>query len=265
MQREQPTLYHRLAADRLELLPACGAHANVQRITRWAHAIPEDEFRALTVPAAGNEARAVDPKPFVSDVLRTMRREIGMRSNIYGLTFVLLGLAVPVEVYEMQTSYAATTIKFLARSAPDAPLRMSVEFEGATMEPREVDLLRMLAPALAAYAVDPTRAPRVPAAMLEVARSVPYGDTTGGIDVAMVRARQALTGTGFPPPCMDGVSVWTDSISLEDWLQRTATSLSTLAELDDRITQTLETLRRDVDAYRTMLARCMALGADALP
>lgn len=283
MQPEPPTLYHRIAAAAdLVLLPECGAHANVQRISQWAHAIPTAEFQELTVPTAGVDNHAIDPAPFVTDVLRTMRRDIRMRSKIYGLTHVLLGLVIPVQVYEVETSSAATTIKFLARGTPDAPLRMCVEFKGATMDAREVDMLHMLSPALATHLVDATRAPRVPAAMLEIARSVPYKNAnraSDSIDVIMARARRALMSTGFRAPRMDAVSVWMDNMSLEDWLQRTMMSLDGLLVLDRQISDRLESLATckrqmdgDIDAlrglcnnYRAKLARCMALGADALP
>lgn len=282
MQGERPTLYHRLAeAVDPVLLPGSCARVNLQRISEWARAIPSAQFQDLTETVAGAIQHAVDPTPFVNDVRRTMKRDIKIASDIYGLSFVLLGLLVPVEVYQLETGEEGTVIRFLAAGATPNPVRMSVEFKGPAMDQRELDMMHMLTPALAARLVDATRAPRVPIAMLQAARAVPYKNnaTTAPIDVVLLRARKALTATGFRAPGMHFIKMMTDCPSLEDWLERTVSSVGDLAALDGQIAQRLESLAackskmdEDIaavrflcDSYRTQLARCMALGVDALP
>lgn len=183
-----------------------------------------------------------------------------MRSMVYGLSFVLMGLVVPTEVTGVLEERAGrAVITFHAATAAPCPLSMCVEIKGR-LDQRMVDMLYALAPCLAAYmrAHDVTdilgsrlgrasHVPKVPPALLDAAALVPFNAAPEAPTVAeaLVKARLALQDTGYHVPSLDAVRL--ADCSLEAWLGVHSAALRRAAALEETMLAKVAALKRTLD------------------
>lgn len=263
------TLYHCGTADiSADMSPMQALRA----IVGWASGITDIAARVETVPIASAEEPGTDPDRIASDIVKTMRRDMKLKGKLGGLSLVLLGLVVPVEVYgiapDTDKGYA---IKFLAKSSPPTELRMSVTL-AARLDARAADMLHSLAPALAAFllshglrAADDLKddmrlprtgaRPRIPQGMLDAATSVPLEQLNSDVHIAecVAKARRSLRATGYRVPALGHVSL-TD-VTLEHWLDTHVSALDRLAALHDQMTAAAQAVQDALQQYtRAMVA-----------
>lgn len=194
-----------------------------------------------------------------------------LQSAVGGLTLVLAGLLVPIEVTGTRLAEGGTklTIDFLVVGAAPKPLSMSVAMDATLpLEARDANLLLALAPALAVFLREhgthdmaaplgkAARAPVVPEPMLCAARSVSKKDACIG-DV-LVRARRAMQQAGHRVPNLGFLKL--GGCTLEAWLDLHANYMERAAMVEERLAETARAMKRkieEVDADMKAMVDCL--------
>lgn len=246
------TLYH-CGVRALGLSADLTARQNIQCIHDWAAGIEDWERRVVSAPTSPPRQPPVDATKFVRDVTRVLRRDMCLTTAVYGLTLVLMGLALPSEVLGIQSPSPGTVvISFAATcSLPDA-IQLSFQLVlDEAVDARKLDLLYALAPALGTFlrahggfASEMPRAhvlPVLPGPMVDAAAAV----TKGFAGDALAAARRALRCTGFHVPDLSYISL--SGGTLEWWLDMHENVVASAAALEERVMERVSTMKRQLD------------------
>lgn len=204
-----------------------------------------------------------------------------LMSKYSGLSLVLTGLAIPIKVCGVELPH---TVTFLAHTSQGMHASLRLELN-ATLDARDVDMLHMLAPALAVFMREhaaqsgspaclaalgeATKVPVVPPAMLEAARQLPHKNFNADTHVGevVVAARRALRETGYRVPNLEYVKL--RGTSLEQWLSVSEVSIRSIAAMEEEMQGEVRRMKRMIDESfdqmvgRTKISRMQLLNSIA--